>query len=124
MNIVIDKNNRVWGIDNECIGKKANAEFHLESLESYAKNGKGLPTPIFGVLEDSFGDDPKMYKKFKDHVDKNLSIVIHKSDKIIEYWNQYKDDDIKVFYDALPIKEGIKNIEINIKDLEKYRSKL
>ena len=123
-NIVIDKNDRVFGIDNECIGKKSNAELHLESLESYAKSGEGLPTPIFNILENSFGDDPKMYKKFKDHVNKNLPIVIHKSDEIMKYWNQYKDEAVKVFYDALPIKEGIKNIEKNIKDLEKYRSKL
>jgi len=123
-NIVIDKNDRVWAIDNECIGKKANAELHLESLESYAKNGEGLPTPIFGVLENSFGNDPKMYQKFKDSVNKNLPIVIHKSDEIMKYWNQYKNDDIKVFYNALPIKEGIKNIEKNINYLEKYRSEL
>lgn len=122
-NLIIDKQDHVWAIDNECIGNRKNAKFHIEGLEQFAKEGAGSYLPIFGILENNFGDDPKMYQKFKDHVDKNIDIILTKKDEIIKYWNQY-DKDMKVFYSAIPMKDAIKFIKENIEYLENYRGKL
>lgn len=124
-NLIIDKNDRVWAIDNECIGKKDNFLLHIESLEQYAKNGEGSPMPILRVLENSIGSDIKLWQKFKDHVDKNFKEAILYENKIIDYWDQYKDKkDMKAFLGAIPMRDAIKNIQKNINDAKKYYQKL
>ncbi len=122
-NLIIDPQDHVWAIDNECIGKRKNSEFHIEGLEQFAKDGSGSFLPIFGILMNSFGEDPKMYQNFKDNVDKNIDIILTKKDEIIKYWNQY-DKDIKVFYNTVLMKDAIKVIKENIEYLENYRGKL
>ena len=85
-NIIIDKNDKVWAIDNEMIGKLNNAEIHSESLNEWAKNGEGSFVPMISVLKNSFSDDTEMYQKFKNHVDENLIRVRKHQNKIIKYW--------------------------------------
>jgi hypothetical protein len=119
-NIIIDENDKCWAIDNEMIGKLNNSQLHMESLSEWAKTGAGSFVPMISVLKDSFGDDTEMYKKFKDHVDKNINQVIQNKDEIIKYWSQYKDS--KMTNTSIPIKESIKNIGSNIKYLENYQN--
>lgn len=120
-NLIIDENDHVWAIDNEMIGKRNNAELHIESLVGWSKKGEGSFVPMITVLNNNFGNDISMYKNFKDHVDKNIDQVIQNKDEIIKYWSQYKDN--KYLNTGIPIKEGINNIEKNIKYLEDYRGK-
>ena len=121
-NIIIDKNDKVWAIDNEMIGKLNNAEIHSESLNEWAKNGEGSFVPMISVLKNSFSDDTEMYQKFKNHVDENLIRVRKHQNKIIKYWSQHKDS--KFLNTGIPIKESIKNIEKNINYLNKYYGEL
>jgi len=121
-NIIIDKSDKCWAIDNECVGKLNNAELYIESLEQFVKTGEGSPLPMIRVFENSFGNDIKMYQNFKDHVDKNINQVIQNKEEIIKYWSQYKDsNDINT---GIPIKEGIGYIKRNIEYLEKYYGEL
>lgn len=117
-NLIIDKNDHVWAIDNEMIGKLNNAELHIESLKGWAETGESSFAPMITVLNNSFGNDISMYKNFKDHVDKNIKQVIQNEDKIIKYWSQYKDN--KYINSGIPIKEGIGYIKRNIEYLKKY----
>jgi hypothetical protein len=121
-NIIIGKNDHVWAIDNEMWGKRNNAELHIESLENHAKSGESFPVPMMNILENSFGDNVSMYQNFKDHVDKNIDIMINKKDEISKYWSQYKYSNIKAG-GAVPVNEAIEYIEKNIKYLENYRGK-
>lgn len=120
-NILIDKSDKCFAIDNECIGKLNNAELHIESLKQYVKKGRGSPMPMSRVLENSWGSDTKMYQKFKDNVDENIKVALQHKDKIMKYWNQYKDEkNIKAFLGEIPMEDAIKNIQKNIEYLEQY----
>ena len=117
-NLIVDKNDHVWAIDNESIGKLNSAELNIESLEEYVKDGRGFSTPMMQILKNSFGNDVKMYQNFKDHIIKNFPMALNKKDEIIAHWSQYKDSDY--LNTDVPIKNGIKSIEKNIEYLEKY----
>jgi hypothetical protein len=80
-NIIIDKNDKCWAIDNEMWGKRNNAELHIEALNRVVKEGGISYLPMFGILENSFGEDVSMYQNFKDYVDKNIDIMINKKDE-------------------------------------------
>ena len=121
-NIIIDKNDHVWAIDNEMWGKKNNAELHIESLEQYAKSGMGSPMPMIRVIENSIGDDIKLWQKFKDNVDLNISIALKHENEIMEYWNKQISPDVKAG-GFIPSKEAVNYIKQNLEYLENYRGK-
>ena len=120
-NLIIDKNDHVWGIDNEMIGKLNSAELHIEELNKFIRHGYGM-VPMLRILNNNLGEDLLIHKSFKDKVDVNLKIVLNKKDEIIKYWSQYEDS--KDFNTTNLLKAGIQQIKKNIKFLENYRNKL
>ena len=114
-NIIIDKNDKCWAIDNESMGGVRNFNLNIKFLNEWAEKGDGTYVTFARALENSFGNDSGKYKKFKEYVDSNLVQVLQHKDEIIKYWRQYRygSEDRRTQHNA-------KEVMYNINEIENY----
>ena len=122
-NIEIDENDHCWAIDNEDWGTASAADDFIHAIDDRAGiSDVGGFSPMIRWLDKNLNEED--YLIFREKVLDNMGHVIDNKDKIINYYNKYKDSDLSIGEDAdeKSITLVLLCIKQNLDYIEKYHS--
>jgi SPP1 gp7 family putative phage head morphogenesis protein len=120
-NVMIDKDDHCWAIDNEDWGTTGSADDFMTSLDDRAdvSDVSGF-SPMIRWLDKNLGVTD--YLIFREKVIENMKQVVDNKDEIINYYDKYRDNDLVIGEEAdeKSITLVLLCIKQNLDYIEKY----
>jgi len=115
-NFLVNKD-RIWAIDNEEFGFPDMGEYLMSRLDDACNYGNRGGYGILQSIENSFGDDQKVFKNFRSLVVDRLKEIVDRKNEILEIYEPIEGYKVK----REAIEESFDSIKDRILELEEKK---